>query len=180
MIMQSNSTVFIIVKKIFSFVSFLIYLGLVVFLLVAIGLFLKNKDSAEPFKIAGFSSYIVQTNSMKPYFDAGAFILVKEIPPEDIKVSDVIAYKLTTEPGSERITHRVIEIFDVDGKKEFKTQGDNNNTPDRNNITEDRLIGKIVFFVDHVGTQFANMSSPYFVSAMVFLIILLVILPYFS
>lgn len=178
--MQLNFTVFGIIKKIFNFIYFLTLLGLVGFSVIAIVLLFKNKDSEEPLKIAGFSSYIVQTNSMKPHFDAGAFIVVKETPPENLKVEDVIAYKLTNEPNSERITHRIKEIIEVGDKKEFRTQGDNNNTMDRNNITEDRLIGKVVFFVDHVGTQFANMSTPYFISAMVFLIMLLLILPYFS
>lgn len=178
--MQSNSAVFGIIKKIFSFIYFLVLLCLVLFSVAAVVLLFKNKGSDEPLKIAGFSSYIVQTNSMKPHFSAGAFIVVKEVSPNTLKVEDVIAYKLTTEPGSERITHRVKEIIDVGDKKEFRTQGDNNNTMDRNNITEDRLIGKVVFFVDHVGTQFANMSTPYFISAMVFLIMLLLILPYFS
>ncbi len=86
----------------------------------------NNKES-----FLGFRIFRVQTGSMIPQYQVGDVILVKEADPNDIKIGDDVTYQGKT--GAVKgilVTHRVIDIEEVDGKKVFHTQGIANNLED--------------------------------------------------
>ncbi|RLF10825.1 MAG: signal peptidase I [Thermoprotei archaeon] len=83
---------------------------------------------------------IVEGNSMIPTFHDGDIILVVGVKPSDLKVDDIIIYETTTK----LVVHRIIEIKVHEGKYYFKTQGDNNPTPDPWLVPEDKVLGKVV------------------------------------
>ena len=86
----------------------------------------NNKES-----FFGYRIFRVQTGSMIPKYNIGDVILVKEKDINKIKIGDDVTYK--GESGSVKgllVTHRVIDIEEVDGKKAFHTKGIANNLED--------------------------------------------------
>ena len=86
----------------------------------------NNKES-----FFGYRIFRVQTGSMIPKYNIGDVILVKEKDINKIKVGDDVTYK--GEAGSVKgllVTHRVIDIEEVEGKKAFHTKGIANNLED--------------------------------------------------
>ena len=89
----------------------------------------KVTNNKEAF--LGFRIFRVQTGSMIPKYNIGDVILVKEKDIDKIKVGDDVTYK--GESGSVKgllVTHRVIDIEEVEGKKAFHTKGIANNLED--------------------------------------------------
>lgn len=109
-----------------------IIVKLVTLLIVFISLIIivqKVTNNKESF--FGYRIFRVQTGSMIPKYQIGDVILVKKQDVDKIKVGDDVTY--LGESSSVKgilITHRVIDIQEVDGKKEFHTQGIANNLED--------------------------------------------------
>lgn len=109
-----------------------IIVKLVTLLIVLISLIIivqKVTNNKESF--FGYRIFRVQTGSMIPKYQIGDVILVKKQDVDKIKVGDDVTY--LGESSSVKgilITHRVIDIQAVDGKKEFHTQGIANNLED--------------------------------------------------
>lgn len=109
-----------------------IIVKLVTLLIVLISLIIivqKVTNNKESF--FGYRIFRVQTRSMIPKYQIGDVILVKKQDVDKIKVGDDVTY--LGESSSVKgilITHRVIDIQEVDGKKEFHTQGIANNLED--------------------------------------------------
>lgn len=91
----------------------------------------------------GFRIFRVQTGSMIPKYQIGDVILVKETDPDKIKIGDDITYQGITGPVKGiLVTHRVIDIEEVDGKRVFHTQGIANNSEDPV-VSEDQVNGVV-------------------------------------
>lgn len=109
-----------------------IIVKLVTLLIVLISLIIivqKVTNNKESF--FGYRIFRVQTGSMITKYQIGDVILVKKQDVDKIKVGDDVTY--LGESSSVKgilITHRVIDIQEVDGKKEFHTQGIANNLED--------------------------------------------------
>lgn len=91
----------------------------------------------------GFRIFRVQTGSMIPKYQVGDIILVRETDPDKIKIGDDVTYEGTT--GSMKgllVTHRVIDIEEVEGKKVFHTKGIANELEDPV-VSEDQINGVV-------------------------------------
>ena len=98
-----------------------------------------NKDAVP--SIGGTLPLIVLTDSMLPEIESEDLIICKTVDAEDIKVRDVISFFDPAGNGSSIVTHRVIEIVTEEGELFFRTQGDNNNTPDKKLVPADKIVG---------------------------------------
>nr|WP_317283096.1 signal peptidase I [uncultured Sellimonas sp.] len=58
-------------------------------------------------KLMGYEEMAVLTGSMEPKYPVGSLIYVKEENPENLKVGDVITYRLSEDTV---VTHRIVEI----------------------------------------------------------------------
>jgi len=92
-----------------------------------------------------FPSVIV-TGSMEPAIKPGDIVLVKKINGEDVKINDVIVYR----SGKINITHRVIKIENIEGKK-YQTQGDANGVPDADLVLPEQVRGKVIGVIPKAG-----------------------------
>lgn len=90
-------------------------------------------------KMSGYQLLTVTTGSMSPMCSEGDKIIVKPISFDELTVGDVITFK----SGSDNITHEVIEI-NAD-KRTVITKGINNFYQDVAPVTEDEIIGVVVF-----------------------------------
>lgn len=107
-------------------VKLLTLLIVLISLIIIVQKVTNNKES-----FFGYRIFRVQTGSMIPKYQIGDVILVKKQDVDKIKVGDDVTY--LGESSSVKgilITHRVIDIQEVDGKKEFHTQGIANNLED--------------------------------------------------
>lgn len=98
----------------------------------------RNNDLLTIF---GYSYSAVPTSSMEgdnpDSFDAGSFIITKNVSFSNIKVGDIVVY---SDQGI-LIVHRVVEINE-DGS--LITKGDNNNSIDSVLVTKDNYKAKMV------------------------------------
>lgn len=84
------------------------------------------------FIILNISGYLVlaviEGRSMEPLLRYGDLVLVISVPPNEIKVNDIVVYK-SCRYGN-LIIHRVVDIVRKNGRYYFVTKGDNNLMPD--------------------------------------------------
>ena len=104
-------------KTCWSIISTIV-LAVLVILLIAFG----------GVRLLGLTPYMVTSGSMEPEYPVGSLIYVKEVPPEQIDVGDVITFRLTD--GQTVATHQVYEADRA--QEEFRTQGINNRDSDGN------------------------------------------------
>lgn len=103
--------------------------------------------------VAGFFPYrpiAVVSNSMVPTFSRGDICIVKQIKKEQIysiKPDDIIQYSL----NKQMIIHRVISIDKKNFEVNFITKGDNNDTHDLLEVSEEQVIGKVTYVIPYLG-----------------------------
>ena len=103
-------------------------------------LIVKSFTSDEVPSVAGKLPLIVLTDSMYPVIQSGDLIICSTGEPEEIEVGDVIAFFDHAGNGTTIVSHRVLEVTQLDGKIAWRTKGDNNNTEDRLLVPEEKLV----------------------------------------
>lgn len=93
----------------------------------------------------GIKTYIIVSGSMKDTINIGDIVVVKEM--KKIEKNDIISFR----NENKIITHRVIDIQNLDGKTKYQTKGDNNNTPDIDFIEEKSVEGKVILIIPFIG-----------------------------
>ena len=113
----------------------------------------------------GINAYAVRTASMSPTCPIGTMIFAKPTSIDRLHEGDIIVFQKNTLI----VTHRIYSISD----NKVRTKGDNNNTPDSFEISEDELVGQVVFYVYYVGYVYILGDSIFgkitIVAALVFL-----------
>lgn len=127
----------------------------------------RNNPGQIP-SVMGYSAMSILSGSMSPMLEPGDMIVINKTQPEDIKVGEVITYRVG---GNTFVTHRVIEILTTGNQISFQTQGDANNTSDQTLITPESMVGAFVLRIPK-GGYIANFTR----SPLGF--ILLIILPF--
>ena len=103
-------------------------------------LIVKSFTSNEVPNVAGTLPLIVLTDSMYPVIESGDLIICHTEEPENIQTGDVIAFFDPAGNGTTIVTHRVLEVTEMDGELAWRTKGDNNNTEDRLPVPADKLV----------------------------------------
>ncbi len=98
--------------------------------------------------------YTIVSQSMVPTIKV--YDVIVNVTPEtsdEIEVGDIITFHSTSKLYTERIvTHRVIEKrTNEDGIVEFRTQGDNNISPDDTFVPYSNIIGRVIFKIPQLG-----------------------------
>lgn len=117
--------------------------------------YIRNPKEVPSF--LGYKPLTVLSGSMRPTFEPGDMVIVKQAKEEDIDIGSTITFKSQENTGS-YITHRVIEKSIIDGQTVFKTKGDANNTEDNGNVQVNQVVGVYAFKVPLAGyiSQFAR------------------------
>ena len=129
-------------------ISVILYIILIPIILFNFTLIIKSfiyPDKTPDF--FGFKGFVIVSGSMEPTIMTGDAILVKEVPQDEVQISDIISFS----QGGTIVTHRVIGIVEENGIKKYKTKGDNNNTEDKEKITYEQIEGKYQFKISHFG-----------------------------
>lgn len=126
-----------------------ILVPILIFNLILITKSFTNKEEVP--NVGGITPLIVLTDSMVPEIYSGDLIICGSIKAENVELKDVISFFDPAGNGTSVVTHRVIEIVEEDGKLFFRTQGDNNNTEDKELVPADKLIGEYKFRIPGAG-----------------------------
>ena len=98
--------------------------------------------------IFGWETHPILSGSMEPALKVGEVILTKPVKLEEIEIGDIITFRT----GEQTVTHRVVNIIEIDEKPYFQTKGDANEEPDSNLVSsEGEEIRKVVFHILYLG-----------------------------
>lgn len=160
--MEHNKILEIIKNIIINLIIFI--LGIIAILAIWTSIQL-NVQKKEYVNLFGYSIFSTETGSMSPTMEIGDVVIVKI--GEQVQEKDIITYK----KDNSFITHRIVKI---EGNS-IIAKGDNNNTQDEE-ITQDAVIGKVVFIINNVEIWKKVFSDTNVVIPIIITIILFVIL----
>lgn len=153
------------VKFIANIISWTILTILVIIAAFLLYYFVANKiyaSKGENFSPA-IGLYTIVSPSMEPNLKVYDVIVDKKVKdPSEIKVGDIITFISTsTISRGLTITHRVIALVETENGIEYKTQGDNNMSPDSTTVQFKNVLGKVVVKIPQLGRiqQFLSTSS---------------------
>lgn len=110
--------------------------------------------------IGGYIPMTVLSDSMKPEFAEGDLILVKQAEPDyEYKLDDIVSFYTIIEGKTVINTHRIVEIVDSNGLKQYVTKGDANPTIDEKMIIDGDIIGVYSGKVPVLGPLFKILKS---------------------
>ena len=102
--------------------------------------------------VFGTSLFRVVTGSMEPTIPVDAVLLAREVDIQEVRENEIVCF-VSTNPGSSGVvvTHRVVGVYDTpDGVRCLRTKGDHNLSVDVNPVTQQNLIGRVVW---HTGDE---------------------------
>ena len=121
---------------------------------------------------------VVTSGSMEPTFERGYLLVLQSKAPQDINVGDVIVYNADWHTGAP-VVHRVIQIENVSGEYRYYTQGDANDTPDRDYRTYDDIVGVVVLDIPWIGNITLFLQTPGVLPVVLLILLILIFLPEF-
>ncbi|MDO4477663.1 MAG: signal peptidase I [Lachnospiraceae bacterium] len=120
---------------------------------------LATKDSTRIASIGGFSPLTVQSDSMKPTFSTGDLLIIKKCNPDTLAEGDIITFHTIIDNQYALNTHRIKEIKEENGIRNYVTQGDNNAIADMHTITGADIVGKYVTKIPFLGKLMNFLAS---------------------
>lgn len=100
-----------------------------------------------PFLVGGSFSSVVMGGSMEPTIHVGSVVVVRKVNPEDVRVGDILCFKM----GESRTIHRVVEKVVEGGSFYFRTKGDANEDPDPWIVRPQDVVGVLHFQIPYYG-----------------------------
>lgn len=153
-----------VLSKIITVVSLVLCVVFASMLICNIVIIIKGAlDPENPPSVLGITPMVVLSGSMSgnapDHIEVGDLIFVGKADIPNLKVGDVITFK---ELGSKSFTtHRIIEVEKgPDGQPMFWTQGDANNTPDKDAVNVDRVVGIYKFRIPKIGDFALFLQTP--------------------
>jgi len=102
-------------------------------------------------RLGGATPYTILTGSMQPTMPPGTLVVVRPTPFDDIDAGEVVTYQLRSGQRAV-VTHRVIgRTVDAQGRPALITQGDANDTPDRQVVIQKQVRGTPWYTVPQLG-----------------------------
>lgn len=142
------------IKKAISIIVVLILLPILLMSIVILVDSYTHPDEVPSF--FGWKPFIVLSGSMETQISAGDIVVVKEIDTNELKKGDIIAFK----DGNIVITHRIDEVTEIDGKTQYITKGDNNNTQDIGYVLPEQVEGVFKFKIARLGNIAMFIQTP--------------------
>lgn len=106
----------------------------------------------------GITPLMVESGSMSPLFDEGDLVLIQSGADDTTyTVGDIVCFQ----SGNAYVTHRIKEVaVDEIGKTMYTTQGDANNTPDKDPVRPDQILGVYKTHWKGVGKALLFIQTP--------------------
>lgn len=114
----------------------------------------------NPNSVPGIGPYkfmSVLSGSMSPTFNTYDMIVDKNVSPENLKKGDVITFREDTKT---LVTHRIVDIQNINGKRAYKTRGDANNVDDERLVYDSEIEGVYQFRIPYGGLVMSKIKGP--------------------
>lgn len=98
----------------------------------------------------------VLSGSMEPAIHTGSIVIIK--PTDNYKIGDIITFGKTEKTPT---THRIHDIKVNAGNPVYTTKGDANNAPDNREISNNEVVGKVLFSVPYAGFAISTAKKPW-------------------
>ncbi|MBI2626730.1 MAG: signal peptidase I [Parcubacteria group bacterium] len=115
-----------------------------------------------------FQIRVVQSGSMEPAIKTGSVVLIK--PLSNYKIGDVITFEGNFKDAKGKkipTTHRITDAKVDVGTISYQTKGDANDDIDRNLVSANKVIGKVLVSVPYAGYLVAGAKTGYGLLAIV-------------
>lgn len=89
---------------------------------------------------------VIGSESMNKSISLGDAVVFKNTK-DNIKENDIIVFK----KDDIKIVHRVIKITNINGENRYYTKGDANKVKDNWYVTDDEIVGKVLFKIKYIG-----------------------------
>lgn len=110
-------------------------------------------------RLTGATPFTITTGSMQPGLPPGTLLVTRPTPVEEIGIGTVITYQLESGRAAV-VTHRVVGIgFTGTDERVLTTQGDANDTPDREPVRPEQVRGTAWYAVPHLGRVGSQLSG---------------------
>lgn len=97
--------------------------------------------------IGGYMMFRVVTGSMEPTMSVGSLIVAKAADITSIAVGDIVCFRTyNTQIYGSVVTHRVVDIIQDAQGVLLQTKGDANLIADGYYVSQDNMIGKVIWF----------------------------------
>lgn len=137
-----------------------VVLILAVILCIYIVFQLMNHGSVS---FGGHMMFRVVTGSMEPTMSVGTLLMTKQVDIESIQIDDIVCFRTYDAMiyGSV-VTHRVVDILQDGNGILLQTKGDANPVADGYFVSQENLVGKVVWYTDNnsiLNTIFSFLSN---------------------
>lgn len=140
-------------KEINNRIKKIVFIFIIILLYNIVLLYMSYIDKFDTPSFYIYKAYIISTESMQPTLKKGDVIVIKKVDKKDLKIDDIITFKVK----GEVITHRIVEIDEVNGT--YKTKGDNNNIIDDVNLLFEDIEGKEIIKIPHLGNIVSGLKN---------------------
>lgn len=137
------------ILKIISSAIFAVLIILIILILLYVVRvkFLANNDRLGEVRL---NFYTILTQSMYPTIKAGDVVVTYMNDDNIYDTGDIITF-ISNANGQITVTHRVEEVYNINGQYSYRTKGDNNNTADKEIVNSGNVLGKVVFKIPKAG-----------------------------
>lgn len=142
-------------KELHARIRKLVYIFLVIILYNIVLLYMSYIDKFDTPSFYIYKAYVITTNSMEPELKKDDVVVIKKAKADNLKQGDIVTFK----QNGETITHRIVQIDDIEDGKLYITKGDNNNVQDEQGLRFDQIEGKLVIKIPHLGKMVASFKN---------------------
>lgn len=142
-------------KELHARIRKLVYIFLVIILYNIVLLYMSYIDKFDTPSFYIYKAYVITTNSMEPELKKDDVVVIKKAKADNLKQGDIITFK----QNGETITHRIVQIDDIEDGKLYITKGDNNNVQDEQGLRFDQIEGKLVIKIPQLGKIVASFKN---------------------
>ena len=131
---------------------------LTLLVLVCVSVFIQTKINPDKIpSIFGYKPFVVLSGSMEAEIFRGDLAVTREVDAKSLQKNDIVAFR---DAENHVVTHRVVDIVEVNGEKRLVTKGDNNNSNDSDTVGMKDVEGKYLFKLSGFGNFVMIMQEP--------------------
>lgn len=158
-------------KLLIKIVQYVVLTVLVLLVVICAAVFIQTKVNPDKIpSIFGYKPFVVLSGSMETEIFKGDLVVTREVDIVAIQKNDIVAFR---DKENHVVTHRVVDIIDVNGEKRLVTKGDNNNNNDSDTVSMKDVEGKYLFKLGGFGNLVMLMQEP--LTLVVVLVVILVV-----
>lgn len=137
------------VLRAFFIASLILILGIFLLFIIYFGDLFSNVNSGK-YKYPLYGIYVIVSPSMVPTIRVNDGVFIKR--NDNFKIGDIITFESTNVNINMPITHRIVSIEEMDnGSFVYRTKGDNNGFIDKDVVSHDNIMGKVMIKFPKLG-----------------------------